>query len=89
MPLFQEQGYAILKQSSISITTDEGNSDINNTVYLHNAGVNTVYIDIYTGVDNTKWELEAGEKLGPLSIQKLYFVGAGVSTLKVLHLRGC
>lgn len=86
--LFQESGYKIQKQSSISVTTTEGNTDIFGTVYLHNAGSNIVYIDKTTGVSSSKWELAAGEKFGPLALQKLYYIGAGASTLKILYLEG-
>jgi len=89
MPLFLERGYEIYKQTKIDIATVAGSTNINSTVYLHNAGTSIIYIDVYTGVDSTKWELAAGEKLGPLSIQTLHYVGASTSTLKILHLRGC
>lgn len=85
---FEESGYKIDNQSSISVTTSEGNTSINSTVYIHNSGSNIVYIDTKPGVSSSKWELAAGEKIGPFHFEKLYHIGAGASTLKLIHLKG-
>ena len=88
--IISNKGYSIKKLVKKDVTTTEGNEDINgNTVYLHNAGSAAIYIDKVTGVDNTKWELAAGEKLGPIVFKgKIYFVGANTSTLKILFADG-
>lgn len=82
----QENGYVIRPCIKKDVTTDEGSEPINgSTVYLHNAGANIIYIDKVTGVDNTKWELAAGEKTGPFTFKdSIFFKGVGVSTLKIL-----
>lgn len=79
-------GYKIASQTKIDVTTSEGNYDINGqTVLLQNTGAAIIYIDNQTGVDNTKFEIPAATASGPwVFSEKVYFKGAGSTTLKIL-----
>jgi hypothetical protein len=82
-------GYVIERQIKIDVGIVEADTDVNGTVYIQNAGSNSAYIDVKPGVDNAKWEIAAGEELPfPVSIKTLYHLGAGVTTLKLLVLKG-
>lgn len=94
-----ESGYVIKRQASAAITASESNIDTKGeTCYIQNVGSNIVYIDVVTGVDNTKWQIAPGERSGPwtartpttasaASDSKFYLIGAGVSTLNFIFLR--
>ncbi len=83
---FRELGYEIRNQVKVDVTTSEGNYDIKGqTVYLQNTGSSIIYIDKESGVNNTKFEIASGTTSGPwMFMNKVYFVGASTSTLKIL-----
>lgn len=58
-------------------------------VYVQNIGNATVYMDVKTGVNDTKWEILPRMRLGPLSaVDRLFFKGAGATTLKYIFVGG-
>lgn len=58
-------------------------------VYLQNVGDNRVYMDGKTGVNADKWEILPRMRVGPITAKdKLFFFGAGASTLKFLFVGG-
>jgi hypothetical protein len=86
--LIRELGYGIKSIEKIDVTTQAGNiTGASGTYYVHNAGNNMVYIDTATTVNSDSWELAPGEKAGPFAGQ-IYYVGADVTTLKVMYMEG-
>lgn len=86
--LVKIQPYKIKKQEKLDLTTSESNIDVKGVaVMIHNAGTGSVYVDTQTGVNSNKWEIQAGEDMGPVTAaDKLYFVSSSTSTIKLLFL---
>jgi hypothetical protein len=80
-------GYVISRQSKIDVGLAEDHKDINSTVFIHNSGSAIAYISTKPGVSTDSWEVAVGEKIGPFAIKTLYHIGAGVTELKILHLK--
>lgn len=70
---------------SIDGVTEQSIEVNGKTLYLQNVGDNKIYMDSKAGVNADKWEIMPRGRLGPITAKdKLYFLGAGVSTLKYL-----
>ena len=58
-------------------------------VYLHNVGDAKIYMDNKTGVNSDKWEIMPRMRAGPITARdRMYFMGAGPTTLKFLFVGG-
>lgn len=58
-------------------------------VYLQNVGDSKVYMDNKPGVTSDKWEIMPRMRAGPITARdRLYFMGAGPTTLKFLFVGG-
>lgn len=78
-------GTAANGKITIDGTTEQSITVNGKMLYLQNVGDNKVYMDNKTGVTADKWEIPVRGRVGPITAQsKLYFLGAGATTLKFL-----
>lgn len=67
---------------------DKDLTDYNGGCFVHNAGANDVYISNVTGVSSANgYTIKAGESCPVILTGQIYYIGAGVSSLRILALK--